>query len=208
MPLRHAPEPVCPRCRAGHQLDLGANAHRCLSCGHGWRWAVCGHCQDLARPAEGLQSWRCGECHGYNRSYWKTSMWAAEAAAVAARRVADRRRARGRRLPLLLVVPALLALALAVMTGAASGQGGQAASAACNRLARMVSDEASGTLSGTQVQQRVSDIERLASQAGGKVAAEAARLRGAAERGPGDDGFRAAVTAMARACEEGHRPPS
>lgn len=208
MPALHPREPGCPRCHARHQLALGDNAHRCLSCGHAWRWSVCGHCDHVAQPAEGLESWRCGECRGYNRSYWKTSTGAADAVAVAATRAGDRGRPRGRRFPLLLVAPVLLALAVAAVARFVSDDGGQAASAACNRLARMVSDEASGTLSASQLRQRVSDIERLASQGGGKVAAEAARLRGAADRGPGDDGFLAAVTAMTAACGEDDRSSS
>ncbi len=121
---------------------------------------------------------------------------------MAARRVGDRRRARGRRLPLLLVVPVLIALAIASTARFVSDDGGLGVSAACTRLARMVSDEASGTLSADQLQQRVSEIERLVARGGGTVAAEAARLQDAAERGPGDDDFRAAVTAMTAACGE------
>jgi hypothetical protein len=202
----------CPSCRSSQPVAVDATGFRCGTCDKVFRWAVCSSCDGLSLTIARQESWRCGHCAGYSRSWWRTATAPKEAQEVARKKRSDaaereRRRilerARRRRWKILLAgFLAILACGLSAMvftsTDASSPQ--DTARGVCADFTRLKSDIANGSASTAQVEAAIGDLSRRADAATPEVQLAAKELHAAGR--PGDATFLVASTKLADACAE------
>ena len=203
----------CPGCRSSQQVSAGASGYRCLGCNKVWRWAICGHCGELALALARQESWRCSPCGDYSRSWWRTADGRREAPTVIMRRQADEarrqreralERARARRWKVLLAGVTLIAAtavwALAVSDGNVPETERGATGAVCTRASELRSTFGAGA---EPADVRVA-LDELAAQAIDAIPeVRVAAQQWAASGQPGDETFDAAQKQLVAACAAG-----
>lgn len=206
----------CPSCRTTQQVAIDATGYRCGNCDKAWRWAICTSCHHLALTIARQESWRCGECGAYSRSWWRTATAPREAEEVMRRKradAADRERqrvlavARRRRWKLIAagVVVVLLAGAAALIFSATDASSPEEQTrATCANWSRLKSDIANGALSGAALQDALVNQANEAGIAASDVQLAAANLTKAGK--PGDATFLVASTQLSDACDKATRP--
>jgi hypothetical protein len=197
-------------------VAIDATGYRCDNCDKVWRWAICTSCHHLSLTIARQESWRCGECAAYSRSWWRTGTAAREAEEVPRRKRADaaereRQRilamARRRRWKLVVagVVVVLLAGASALIFSSTDASSpAEQTRATCANWTRLKSDIANGSLTPTQLAQKLRDQADAAETAEPDVQLAAHELAGAGR--PGDATFLVASTALSDACDTSLRP--
>jgi hypothetical protein len=199
----------CPGCRTVASRHLESTRLPCESCDRTWRWAVCAGCDALALTLERQESWRCGACGHFTRSWWRTPSYAREATQVVARRrhqamVDERARVRAgirkRRWKLIALGAAAAVTAIAVVVGVrvAEPSSAHGTAVACAHAERLGSDVASGTLTPDELDAELEELQRESQSADRRVSDAVVELRAAGR--PGTAPFLTARTALADAC--------
>ena len=200
----------CPQCRGTQQTPNDVTRFRCVTCERAWRWAVCERCDTLGFTIERQESWRCGDCGHFSRSWWRTDTAPREALVVVARRkdaVAKAEKAevragmRRRRWKIILgAVVGLLAVLIFVGLVRAN-EGTNAATGtneACRQFGILRSDLGSGTLDADTLTKRLDDLALAAE--GGSPAVQEAAIELKAIGQPTKAAFLIAQTELADAC--------
>lgn len=193
----------CPRCRSDVRNLIEATRFVCRPCDRAWRWATCGGCEALTLTVERQESWRCGSCGQFTRSWWRTPAARRDAAHVVARRKheavqAERARVRAgmrkRRWKLVAfgVVASLLTAGAVIGVRAAEPPAATGTDAVCERVERL------GPELGTNLDGELDVLEAEAVGAAPEVADAVAGLRAAGPSGTAS--FLIARTALADAC--------
>ena len=203
-------EDVAVRCRQCHDVfmrPLEATRFVCPACDRGWRWAICGACDQMSFTVERQESWRCG-CGAFNRSWWRTTTARREALAVVARRrqhaleaerraVRDGMRRRRWKLVAFAVVAALVAVSIPVGFRLSQSQAG-GTSATCAHWFRLRPAITNGTIVGDELDRELDALAGEAETADAPVRDAASALAAARL---GTTAFLAARASLGDACE-------
>lgn len=198
----------CPQCHDPISVPLEATRVRCGRCDRSWRFAVCEHCDGLSLTVERQESWRCGRCGEFSRSWWRTEAahYLAERVLVKRRdtyvreqRAAVREGMRRRRWKLVLfgVVAALLGAVAVIATRVAESEVPAGAEVACPHFRQILEDVATGRLSQPQLDDALADLEAEA----GDVSELVVPVRALRAAGvPGTPAFIAARSELVDTC--------
>jgi hypothetical protein len=209
-PLGPAAAVACPACRQRTEVVVGATGFRCRWCTKVWRWAACGSCAELAVVIARQESWPCGGCRAYTRSWWRTATAPREAQEIAERkkqRAAADHRARqlaaAQRRRWKLVGGGVAAVVVAgvgalLFTSVDTSSPAEQTRIACERFVRFKSNAANGTLTAGEIDAEIDGIAEAAESGLPEVQVAASRLAGAGR--PGDAAFLVASTAMSDEC--------
>jgi hypothetical protein len=171
---------------------------------------VCGGCDLLALPMERQESWRCGDCGHFNRSWWRTPSAKRDALAVVTRRrhaavEAERAKVRAgmrrRRWKIIAgaIAGLIAALAFVVVVKAAEPTAATDTTTTCSHFERLRGQLAGNTLGLSAIKD---EVEQLKSES---VSADPAVQKGVVDLAsagrPGTASFLVAETALADACE-------
>lgn len=163
----------CPRCLDPISVPLEATRVHCGRCDRTWRFAVCEHCDALALTVERQESWRCGRCGEFSRSWWRTEgahylvervLAKRRDAYVGEQRAAVREGMRRRRWKLVLfaVVAALLGAVVVIGTRVAESEPPAGVTVACPHFRQILEDVATGRLSQPQLDEAIARLEGVA----------------------------------------------
>jgi hypothetical protein len=199
----------CPGCRDVLASRMESTRLACGVCDRTWRWAVCGGCDALAVTMERQESWRCTGCNHVTRSWWRAPGAAREAGVVVARRkdkaMQDERarvragiRKRRWKLVALGVVAAVAAVGMVIGVRLTEPSSARGTTVACAHVDRLRSDIASGTLTPTQLDDQLEQLQAESQGADERVSEAVVDLRAAGR--PGSSAFLVARTALVDAC--------
>lgn len=160
----------CPQCFDRITVPLEATRVHCPRCDRTWRFAVCEHCDGLTLTIERQESWRCGRCGEFSRSWWRTegAHYLAERvlakrrdAYVGEQRAAVREGVRRRRWKLVLfaVVAALLGAVVVIGTRVAESEPPSGATVVCPHFRQILEDLTTGRLSQPQLDEALAGLE-------------------------------------------------
>lgn len=200
----------CPDCHRVQEVAVDATGYRCDGCDAVWRWASCSWCEELVVTRARQESWRCGPCGGYTRSWWRTTTTPREALLIVGRKrseAAGRQRdrvleaARRRRWKVVasgVAVVLVAGLSALVFTSGDAASPAARSAATCATWSRLRSDVANGRLASAQLSAALTDLAATADGGTAEVALPAAQL--AAAGAPGTPRFLVAATLLTDAC--------
>lgn len=199
----------CPGCREVRVRHLESTRLPCPTCDRTWRWAVCRGCDELALTLERQESWRCGPCGHFTRSWWRTPAAARDATEVVSRRkhqaMLDERarvragiRKRRWKLVALAVWAAVVALVIVVGVRMAEPSSARGTAVACAHVDRLTGDLAGGALTPGELDAELDELQRESQGADRRVSDAVVELRAAGR--PGTSSFLLARTALTDAC--------
>lgn len=199
----------CPQCREVFFRPLESTRFACPTCDRAWRFAVCGECDELMLAMERQESWRCGKCNEFTRSWWRTPSAPRDAAHVVARRkhqLVEAERAAVRagikkrrwKLVALAVWAGVAAVGVVIGVRLTEPSAASGTRVACAHFDRLRSDLASGTVGAAELDRQLDQLQAEAEGADEDVAQAVVDLRAAGH--PGSSSFLVARTGLADAC--------
>lgn len=200
----------CPACRTTQKVAADATGYKCADCDKVWRWAVCSRCDHLALTIARQESWRCADCGGYSRSWWRTAGARPEAQRVTSRKrteAAEREHRRilavARRRRWKLIVGGIAVVMLAggsalIFSETDVASPADESRAACATYTGLKSALANGAITAPDLREQLAALAKSAEAATPDVQLAAVGL--AKSGRPGDATFLVASTQLSDAC--------
>ncbi|HEX7166437.1 MAG TPA: hypothetical protein VF230_05595 [Acidimicrobiales bacterium] len=200
----------CPQCREVFFRPLDATRFACPTCERAWRFAICEGCDELALTIERQESWRCGSCGHFTRSWWRTVIAQKTAFDVVARRkhllVEHERRLvregmKKRRWKLIALAVWSMVVALGIVIGVRMSEPSAATgtATACAHFDRLRGDIVNGTISAQELEKELDAMQVEAEGGDERVLEAVIGFRSSGRNGTSS--FLVARTALADACE-------